>query len=161
MRATDLCKPMITSHNHGSTAICGSSTCREASQAVAFERFCAPFKAAKSALSVAAAIKKTAKTAQEKDTAQGVTVKNANRNPSGTQGRHIFCITEGANQWREHSLTNIPCDALGRQKSIRRPAVRGLTPEAFTKSKLPNPLPPLLKIQTNLFSKSIHIVSSL
>lgn len=82
-------------------------------------------------------------------------MKNANRNPSGTQARHIFCITEGANQCRERSLTDIPCDAPGRQKSIPRPAVRGLTPEAFTKSKLPNPLPPLLKTQTNLLSKSI------
>lgn len=112
----------------------------------------------KSALSAAAAIKKSAKTAQEKDTAQGVTVKNANRNPSGTQARHIFCITEGANQCRERSLTDIPCDAPGRQKSIPRPAVRGLTPEAFTKSKLPNPLPPLLKTQTNLLPKSICIL---
>lgn len=74
-------------------AICGSSTYWTAGQAVVPVPLCAPFQVA---LWVAA-IKRSAKMVQEKDTAQGVKKKARNRNPLGTQPRQILCMVEGAN----------------------------------------------------------------
>lgn len=74
-------------------AVCGSSTRWEAGQPVALVPLRAPFQAAQSG----AAIKRSAKMVQEKDTAQGVKKKAENGNPLGTQPRQVLSIAEGAN----------------------------------------------------------------
>lgn len=117
-------------------ATCGSSTCWEVGQAVALVPLRAPFQAALSA----AAVKRCAKMAREKDTAQGKKKKAKNRNPPGIQPWQILCILEGANHkavikgWAVLwiSQANGHQDALGRQNSICRPKIHGLTAEAFS-----------------------------
>lgn len=140
-------------------ATCSSRTCWEVGQAVALIPLCAPFQAALSA----AAVKRCAKMAQEKDTAQGVKNKKArNRNPPGIQPWQILCILEmliTKLQLKAELCCGSPkptSTKMGRQNSICRPKIHGLTAEAFSWD-LTWML--LLKIQTFFWKTTPNIYS--